>query len=1815
MAQPVGATVTQVDGTIVPVTNRMQQALDTFESPAGSINAVIDAAEFPQIFRPRLSSPVVFLDVREGAGFENSFGWYNVGDDVSTPAGRTANLHPVMGCGTPMVNGPGNSTTHSGNPAFYFQNAEEPNTISVNFQMERTDGRYKGGFIGFYLITPETNSSDNCGDFKNGANGMTLFGFIYFTQKDLNNDGDFVHHLVYKSAVPDRFFFGFEDLFRGGDNDYEDMAMRIDGLTPPCVPTTEVCDGFDNDCDGLVDSADPDLTGVADPCSCDGVSLTCDNGPRFGTCRTGVTVCTGASIKCHGTGSPTVEICDGFDNNCNNVVDDNPSGTGATCDGTDADLCREGTIVCVMGSLSCNDSTGANQEICNLSDDDCDGLVDEGDPGGGGACGSALGVCTPGTLRCSGGTLMCQGGNGSSPELCNNLDDDCDGVTDDSPTDVGQSCGMTDEGVCAFGQSICVSGTLQCAGEIGPTTERCNGFDDNCNMMIDDNPVDAGQPCGSSIGACDPGMFVCMNGMLACTGGIGPTGEICNGIDDDCDGTVDEMVPGEGVACGGGGPCAGGMTKCISGAMVCVGGTSGGTEVCNGLDDDCDTLIDEGDLCNGGVCDNGVCASLCLAGEFPCPNGKQCENDFCVDEPCFGVTCPLDAGGNLQSCTNGTCSPVCPTMVCPIGYVCRGSDASCVMDTCEYIPSKCSADQLCVDGVCTSNPCLGVTCPGDQFCRGGACVGSCQDVQCATSQVCVDGACVTSGCSVTCPTEQLCNPMTHECQASLCEDGVLCPPTQTCDPLTGGCVPDPCQGVSCPNGQFCSRGQCGIPSRGEFVTTGGGGGCSTGGDGSLVLGLIAVGLLLRCRLRGVPRGRTLLAVTLAGGATLSGCKVNEYCLGCEVEDAGVDGDGDGAGSGGDGGPICDPIQSHPESCNHADDDCDGNIDEAFDLNNDELDCGACGVQCSKAGAVTHCHIGMCEITGCFPGFNDVNGDITGPYLPSDGCEYQCFSSNGGVEACDGLDNNCNGVVDEGFASSTDVNNCGSCNHVCEFFSVTPHCTSSMCVFDPAVDCLPGFFDIDGNPVNGCEYQCTPTNGGVESCDVLDNNCNGQVDESFDFQTDGANCGRCGIQCQFSHANATCTTGMCGFATCEPGYIDADMAQVNGCEYLCTPTNGGVEICDGIDNDCDGAADVNPVDAGAMCASTGTPSGLCQSDGIIVCTSGALVCSGGTTAVVELCDSADNDCDGMVDDNVTRSCYTGPMGTSGLGVCRPGVSTCTTGTFGGCVSQVVPSAEQCNNLDDNCNGMIDDAVGGGVITASCYSGAPGTAGVGACMAGTQTCAFGTFGTCIGEVDPLTDVCGDLLDSDCDNRNDTAEGCLALDAEQRLDVPGGALGEAAGAAAHSYDIQLASNGAKVYAVWSQLVGTVTEVYFRASADGGQTWGTIINVTSGVARSAVKPAIEVAPGAVDRIIVAYQTVNGGVRDIQVSISSDGGVMFGAASAILDISVGADSFHHSIAIRGSNCVVAWEQLDTSSLNRDVMSRSSTNGCATFNAEIKVNVGSPAVRFAGRPQVGITASGGVVWAWREQRTGATRDMFAAAVATTTATPAADIRIDADTTDKHESDFPVLIVNETAAHLVWQDVSTLANGGSDAMYARSTNGGVTWGAERVIDDPPGEVSSSFTPAMALDPKAADIADDVVAIVWEDRREGSQIYSSVSTNGGTSFGLPTRASSEAGDPATGQSRFPQIAAAGSGVLVAAYENQFPGAPRSHVFVATSIDRGLTWTYTHSRLDAGVGSAAAPTVIGTTIASKPAGVSVWTDFRTNQINGDIFAAVSH
>ncbi len=298
--------------------------------------------------------------------------------------------------------------------------------------------------------------------------------------------------------------------------------------------------------------------------------------------------------------------------------------------------------------------------------------------------------------------------------------------------------------------------------------------------------------------------------------------------------------------------------------------------------------------------------------------------------------------------------------------------------------------------------------------------------------------------------------------------------------------------------------------------------------------------------------------------------------------------------------------------------------------------------------------------------------------------------------------------------------------------------------------------------------------------------------------------------------------------------------------------------------------------------------------------------------------------------------------------------------------------------------------------------------------------------------------------------------------------------------------------------------------------------------------------------------------------------------------------------------------------LNRDIMSSTSTDSGVTFQAPRKINT-STGTRFAGRPQVALPTGAGVVWVWREQR-GGTRDIYAASAADLTTTPATNTRVDGDTGNTRDSDFPRLVINETNAYVVWQDVSTVAGGGADAVFSRSTDAGATWSTERVIDDPSSEVSTSVTPAIAVDARTAGTTDDLVAIVWEDRRQGTQAYVSVSLDGGATFGAPVRASNETGDPIAGETTLPVIAASGSGVLTVAYQNKLPADTKTHAYVATSIDNGATWTFTHERLDGGAGSALAPQSVASVVGTAAAAVTAWTDFRANGIHGDIYTAVS-
>ena len=234
--------------------------------------------------------------------------------------------------------------------------------------------------------------------------------------------------------------------------------------------------------------------------------------------------------------------------------------------------------------------------------------------------------------------------------------------------------------------------------------------------------------------------------------------------------------------------------------------------------------------------------------------------------------------------------------------------------------------------------------------------------------------------------------------------------------------------------------------------------------------------------------------------------------------------------------------------------------------------------------------------------------------------------------------------------------CGRCGQVCTFFEVSgAACSGGTCTYDPSTDCAAGYIDANGMQSDGCEYECTPSASGTETCNGLDDDCDGTTDEGFALDTDVNNCGRCGRVCSFPHATPHCGAGTCMFdptTDCEPGYSDNDGVQLDGCEYPCTPTADPTEICDGLDNDCDGRVDGATADAGGACnkAPGGVATGVCTDTGSVTCVGGSLVCLGAPEPTVERCNGADDDCNGMVDDS--------PVDEGR--VCMPAVGTCTAG---------------------------------------------------------------------------------------------------------------------------------------------------------------------------------------------------------------------------------------------------------------------------------------------------------------------------------------------------------------------------------------------------------------------------------------------------------------------------------------------------------------------------------------------------------------------------
>lgn len=304
--------------------------------------------------------------------------------------------------------------------------------------------------------------------------------------------------------------------------------------------------------------------------------------------------------------------CDGVDDDGDGAIDeDYPSipttcGVGA-CAAVGLRSCSSGTVVdsCAPGAPAASDTT------CDGVDDDCDGFADEDYVPMAMTCG--VGACaSAGMTSCSGGALSFScipGMPAATDSTCNGEDDDCDGLVDEEYVSLATRCGV---GACATtGMTSCSGGAVadSCvAGTPATSDTTCDGVDDDCDGLVDEEYVSAATRCG--VGACaTTGSMICSGGSLSDTcipGAPAASDAACNGIDDDCDGLTDEDYVGVPTTCGIGACASTGTSSCYSGAVLdsCVAGTPAASDTtCDGVDDDCDGKVDEDGNCRdaGGI--------------------------------------------------------------------------------------------------------------------------------------------------------------------------------------------------------------------------------------------------------------------------------------------------------------------------------------------------------------------------------------------------------------------------------------------------------------------------------------------------------------------------------------------------------------------------------------------------------------------------------------------------------------------------------------------------------------------------------------------------------------------------------------------------------------------------------------------------------------------------------------------------------------------------------------------------------------------------------------------------------------------------------------------------------------------------------------------------------------------------------------------------------------------------------------------------------------------------------------------------------------
>lgn len=1146
----------------------------------------------------------------------------------------------------------------------------------------------------------------------------------------------------------------------------------------PCVVTgAEICDGLDNDCNGVTDDGFDVQTDNQNCGHCGNVCGALPNGNN--TCQAGI--CT---LMC----DPGRDDCDGMAaDGCEADL-----ATSATCNSCDT-ACTGATPACqmtMMGAFAC--VSGCSVPTPTLCSGSCVDLASSATN-----CGSCEMACTaPPNALATCTTNVCG-------FMCRPGYEDCDMIEGNGcEADLGAS--VSSCGACGYACALphatpaCTSGLC--------TVATCDlGFAD-CDLVPAngcETPLDTLSDCGGCGVPCSR-----TNGAASCAGGTCALAA-CNPSYGDCD-----LVPGNGcetplttlVNCGGCGSSCGrafASATCATGTCA-IGACTAGFGNCDGSDaTGCETSLATTTDCGAcgapcvrasalTSCTTGLCrATACVPGYGDCDadplNGCETPLNTLTDCGTCGAPCAVAMGN--PSCTTGACV----STGCRPGYAdCDLSPTNGCETSLDGLANCGSCGTVCDPpngtGSCSGSVCRVVACdagfgdcdlvasngcetPLTTLANCGGCGTACSRpngaASCA-SGTCALGACnptfgncdlnESNGCESTLTTLTNCASCgaacvradaTPTCAAGVCDVASCNAGFADCDamaatgcetPLTTNASCGAC-GVACTRANAtasCASGSCALLSCNVGFGNcdlGAANGCEAPLTTATDCGACGTTCVLSNASSSCSTGVCALGACTAG---FGNCDLNA-ANGCEAPLTTL------AHCGACGVPCarsnasasCATGTCALGACSAGYGNCDGNAANGCEAPLNTLaSCGGCGTACSRANATSSCGTGSCQLVTCNPGFGNCDGnDANGCEAPltsltnCGACGTSCARANAGetcatgtcaLSSCDVGFGNCDATDANGCETSlTTLTNCATCGTACSRANAAATCASGACALG-ACNALWG--NCDATAANGCE---TPLN-------TL------------------ADCATCGTVCDIAGSGETCASGACLPTACSPGFGDCDGNAGNGCEQalntvsncgacatICARANASsscstgacaISACTAGFGDCD-ATDANGCEASlttlTSCATCGTACSRANA---------TPTCSTGACAIAS-CNGGFGDCDG----NHANGCEAPLTSLTSCGACgsacsRPNATpTCATGSCG--ISSCDANFANCDLVDANgCEASLTTLANCASCGAACSrtnataSCSTGSCAIGACNAGFGSCDGNTANGC-------------------------------------------------------------------------------------------------------------------------------------------------------------------------------------------------------------------------------------------------------------------------------------------------------------------------------------------------------------------------------------------------------------------------------------------------------------------------------------------------------